>query len=104
MFSRLVTWTPKSLAKWEQARRLGKKRYVWKVGVLSWGLPMFLVMTPFFYIQQHGLTWPPPPGFSLTLILIYAALWAIGGFWFGSVMWSTMEKAYRRHQEESAGG
>ena len=109
MFSKLVRWTPESAAKWEQTRQRGRRRYVWQVGVVSWGIPMFLVMTPLLYVQQHGLTWPAVGGIHLlSLILgiavINAVIFLLGGYCFGAIMWSTMEKAYRRYQEESVGG
>ena len=101
MLSKLVSWTPKSLAKWEQMRLGGKKQYIWKVGVLSWGIPMFISMTGFMYVQKVGLTWPSVENFPFSLMMINAVLWLIGGYWFGATVWSTMEKAYQKHQEEA---
>lgn len=67
---------------------------------------MFLVMTPFFYVQQYGAVWPSAEDFPVLLILVLAsaATWTIGGHWFGSTMWSTMERAYRKYQGESLPG
>jgi hypothetical protein len=106
MFEKLVRWTPKGVYKWEQTRQAGRKRYVWRIGVLGWGGLMFLVMTPFFYIQQYGATWPSAENLlgSVILVLASAAIWLIGGYWFGSTMWSTMERAYREYRGESPHG
>ena len=103
MFSKLVRWTPKGLAKWEQNRRGSKKRFVWQFG-LSWGIPMFIFMTSFMCIRQYGPTWPSMDNLPVSLVLINTAIWPIAGYWAGSTMWSTMERAYRRNQEETTNG
>ena len=90
----------------EQTRQAGRKRYVWWTGVLGWGGLMFLVVTSFIYVQQYGATWPSAEnllGF-LIFVLANAAVWMVGGYWFGSTMWSTMERACRRRQGESLHG
>lgn len=102
MFSKFVSWTPKSLAKWEQKRHGGKRRYIWRDGVLGWGVPMFIVMTSFMYVQKFGPVWPSIGDLPVSLILINAVLWPIGGYWFGATMWSTMERAYQRYQGETS--
>jgi hypothetical protein len=104
MFHKLVRWNEKSITKWERTREAGKRRYVWVTGVLGWGVPMFVVMTAFFYVQQRGLIWPSVEElpFVLGLIPMSALIWFIGGYWFGSTMWSTMERAYKTHQTDSS--
>lgn len=104
MFSKLVRWTPKSVAKWEQRRRGGKKRFVWQFGVLSWGIPMFIFMTSFMYIREYGTTWPSMVNLPVSLVLINAVIWPIAGYWFGSFMWTAMERGYRMNQEETTNG
>lgn len=99
MLHKLVRFNPKSVAKWEHQRQAGKKSYVWRVGVLGWGVPMFIVMTGYFYVQQHGTNWPSIESFPILFVSISAVVWLIAGYWFGSTMWSTMEKAYRAYQE-----
>ncbi len=73
MFHKLVRWDAKSIARWERTREFGKKRYVWRIGVLGWGGLMFLVTTPFIYIQQYGSMWPATEELPL-LFLIFSAL------------------------------
>jgi hypothetical protein len=102
MFHKLVRWNAKSIAKWERTREAGRRRYVWQTGVLGWGAPMFVLMTAFIYVQQKGPTWPSADELPFVLFLIptSALIWLLGGYWFGSTMWSTMERAYRTHQTE----
>lgn len=99
MFHKLVRWNAASLAKWERTRSAGRKRYVWRIGVLGWGGLMFLVMTPYIYLQRYGSTWPSLDGLSVLLTAFSAVVWFVAGYWFGSTMWSTMERAYKRHQQ-----
>ena len=77
---------PEALAKWEKVRARGKARFILVSGVLSYGLPMFIVMT--FLVHRSDLS----PGF----IGISAILWAVGGALFGTIMWYVLERQYRK--------
>jgi hypothetical protein len=75
-------------ARWEWTRRLGFYKYVGLFGVLSWGLPMFLLMT--FFMSPHP---QPPP--SLFFILFSAVLWLCGGICIGWLTWRSAEKKFK---------
>jgi hypothetical protein len=77
---------PAALEKWRQTRARGMKRFVLMTGVLSWGMPMFVVMT--FSVRRADL--------SPTMIAISALLWAVGGALFGATMWLIAERQYRK--------
>lgn len=77
---------PAVLEKWQQTRALGMKRFILMNGVLSWGMPMFVVMT--FFVRRADL--------SPTMIAISALVWAIGGALFGATMWFIAERQYRK--------
>ena len=62
---------PKELKKWEVTRRQGKAKYILLTGVLSWGLPMFVVMT-FVVNRRRDET------LSTGMIAVSAFIWAIG--------------------------
>lgn len=96
--TKLVRWNPRTLAKWENLRTKGKTSYVWFHGVLSWGVPMFVIMTPFLYFQQYGWRWPTVGEFPVFLIVLNLILWPTAGYFFGLVMWSTLEAAYTAHR------
>ena len=76
---------PEVRAKWSQTRAKGKADYVLKAGVLSYGLPMFLIMT--FFVHRERLT--------TNFILVSALLWLLGGVFFGVAMWHVYEARFK---------
>ena len=84
---------PEVLAKWETILAKGKTRYILVSGVLSYGLPMFIVMT--FLLHRDDLS----PGF----IGMSAILWALGGALFGVIMWHVLERQYRKATQGRVG-
>lgn len=81
---------PKDLQKWEVTRQKGKTRFVLVAGVLSWGVPMFAVMT--FVVNRR-----PERPLTPLMILISAVVWLLGGACFGLAMWAITERRYRKH-------
>ena len=75
------------ISKWEVTREKGKLKFILQTGILSWGLPMFGVMTFFVNRREGG---------ELTMgrIGLSAITWAIGGILFGYIMWMLSEKKY----------
>lgn len=80
---------PKELKKWETTRQAGKKKFILFSGVLAWGLPMFVVMT--FIVNRR-----PEVVLSSAMILLSAAIWALGGALFGWLMWMMSERKYQK--------
>lgn len=77
---------PAALEKWQQTRALGMKRVVLVTGVLSWGVPMFVVMT--FFVHRANL--------SPKMLAVSALIWLMGGALFGIAMWFIAERQYRK--------
>ena len=63
---------------------MGKWNYVLTKGVLYWGGIMFLVFTMFSYLFY--------PDVWKELIIFNIVLWGIGGFLFGLLTWSSINK------------
>lgn len=82
---------PAALAQWQKTRALGKRRFVLVSGVLSWGVPMFFVMT--FVIGE--------PEIRPLMIAISALIWLLGGALFGATLWVITERQYRKAREIS---
>ncbi|CAN5222891.1 hypothetical protein BH11PSE14_BH11PSE14_14390 [soil metagenome] len=75
-----------SILRWERIRARGLARYVLVNGVLSYGLPLFALMT--FVVHRAHLT--------VLFVIASALLWALGGALFGWVMWHVRGRMYRR--------
>jgi peptidoglycan/LPS O-acetylase OafA/YrhL len=82
--------TEKDMQKWEAKRAKGRLRFVLENGVLAWGVPMFVFMTYFMNDNQD-----PSPGMLLT----NAVVWAIGGALFGWIVWTIVERKYRKYKQ-----
>ncbi len=80
---------PASVQRWERIRAQGMGRYVLVHGVLSYGLPLFALMT--FVVHRERLN----PAF----IALSALIWLLGGAVFGVVMWHVRGRMYRRIAE-----
>jgi hypothetical protein len=79
---------------WLQIKAKGKKRYVWRTGVMGWGLPVFAIFTPLMLIlgpRTHQLSNAEIAGTTIISLLI----WIVGGYLFGLSMWKTLDKRYR---------
>lgn len=81
---------PKDLQRWERVRKGGKWRFFLLNGMISWGGPMFIIMT--FVFNRN-----PDRPLTPLLIGLSAVLWASGGLLFGVVVWSISERRYQKH-------
>jgi hypothetical protein len=79
---------------WLQIKAKGKKRYIWRTGVMGWGFPVFATFTPLMLIlgpRTHQLSKAEIVG--VTIFSFF--LWMIGGYLFGLSMWKTLDNKYR---------
>jgi hypothetical protein len=90
-----MTGLPKWAEKWQSQRSEGRMKYIIRVGVLGYGLAMFIAMT--FFIS-------PPKVLDARSILVNAAVWAVGGVVFGLLTWWVSEWRYLRYLAKSAAG
>ena len=65
----------------------GPWRHMLVLGVVSWGIPMFIIMT-FVVNRSSELT--------AKSVLMAAAIWLLGGLGFGALTWHFSERRYRR--------
>ena len=73
------------LKAWQETRKQGALRYVLIRGVLSYGVPMFVVMT---LLMRHN-------GIGAKFIALSAILCSLGGAVFGIAMWAVQERLFR---------
>lgn len=94
-----------AVRRWEQRRATGRSAFIWRNGVVGWGLPAALLTAVYKLIQEQGLVWPPhalSPELRLALALIAIAFPALG-YIFGAWLWDRGEAGYRamlREQED----
>ena len=78
----------KQLTDWQTFRTKGKYYFFLVNGILSYGLPMLIVMA---FISK-----PFSAGFTLTAVIVHVITWLLAGLLFGISMWYLNE--YRYHK------
>lgn len=84
----------REIVAWEEARAKGFGKFVVIHGVLSWGLPMLIIIGYFNNILAEGATFAS--------VLIHCIIWFVAGGLFGLVLWLVNERRYKKHQEKLA--
>jgi hypothetical protein len=87
---------PRDLQRWEGIRPKGRPRFVLVTGVLSYGAPMFVIMT--FFVNRH-----PERPLTAAMIAVAAVIWGLGGAAFGLIMWKINESRYQKFLAKQAG-
>ena len=73
---------------WESTRTKGKLNFVLFTGVLSWGLPMFILMA---FMNK-----PFADGFTSKSAIIHYIVWPLAGVLFGVLTWYMSERKYKK--------
>jgi hypothetical protein len=80
--------------RWERQRAMGRRAFVWRYGVLGWGLPAALLTIAYAFIKEQGFSWSAASaspklraGVVITLV-IFPAL----GHMFGGRLWDARER------------
>lgn len=83
------------MADWKQERKQGAFRYIAKIGVLGWGLFMFVIMAVIPMLKSNE----PMDYMSL---LSQAGVWVVAGALFGFIMWYLSEKQYLKYLQSKS--
>lgn len=76
---------------WERIRSKGKWNFAFRTGVLTWAIPVFVILELFRYFFRDGYQ------FALDRVLVGFVTWCVLGFFvFGLLMWWTNERTYRK--------
>ncbi len=79
---------PKEIEQWQKTREKGMVRFILLTGILSYGLPLFVVLN---YMN------PPKMPLSITDLIVTLLICAVaGGSAFGYILWVVQEKRYRK--------
>ena len=79
----------KEINRWEKTREKGRKNFIWRRGVISWGLStgvIWAIVMPLINRDSGFLVYFFPA------IVIFP----IGGYAWGYFMWKYMEKKYQQ--------
>ena len=93
------------VVRWRKMRAGGRSAFVWRHGVVGWGLPAAIVTAAYKVIERLGLGWPSelPPDLHVPLALIalvFPALgWVLGGW-----LWTQGEARHRALLRERGEG
>jgi len=88
--------TPDRATKWTETRAQGQWSFVWRVGILRWGLIMFGTFV--------GMQTAQHPDRILFILALNVPLCLCGGFSFGLLTWLMSEWNYKRHLAKNATG
>lgn len=90
---------------WEQRRAGGRASFVWRYGVLGWGLPAALITVAYAVIKEHGFAISGPFTTKLRIgIALCMVVFPALGHLFGRRMWESGEERYKRMAEERGRG
>ncbi|MBA3031354.1 MAG: hypothetical protein FP816_21420 [Desulfobacteraceae bacterium] len=82
----------KHFRKWEKIRSDGRSSFIWRKGVLQWGITISIFWSILMQIIQ-----PQKPIWIRPLVAII--LFPIGGYIWGLFVWKSTEKKYQQHIE-----
>lgn len=87
----------RTIRRWERLRANGRSYFIWRNGVVGWGLPAALLTAAYKVIQEQGLVWPPAISNELqSAFVLIAVVFPVLGYVFGSWLWTQGEAQYRR--------
>jgi hypothetical protein len=86
-----------SMRRWERERSRGREPFIWRRGVVAWGVPAALVTIGYKLYQEHLLS----GGAVLTHqarmgIIVSAVVFPLCGYLFGRWLWMSSEREYQR--------
>lgn len=79
--------TDKSAKKWHETRKLGRNKYVLRVGILQYGLIMFCIFVGIYASR----------GPFLFIVSLNAIIWSVAGLLVGFFTWHLNEKKYQKY-------
>lgn len=81
-------------ARWERQRAMGRRAFVWRYGVLGWGLPAALLTIAYAFIKEQGFSWSAGAASSRLRvgIVITLVLFPVLGHLFGGRLWDARER------------
>lgn len=102
--ARLAAHDPQ-LARWARLRDGGRSAFLWRNGVVGWGLPAAVVTALYKVVEVQGLAWPPTLSDELRPALVLIALvFPALGYLFGGWLWAQGEARFGARLDAAARG
>ena len=81
-------------ARWARQREIGRRAFVWRYGVLGWGLPAALLTIAYAFIKEQGFSWSAGTTSARLRagIVITLVLFPVLGHLFGARLWNARER------------
>jgi hypothetical protein len=77
---------------WLGVQANGREKFVWRFGVLRWGLSAFAISTSL--MLAFDLRGYQPSAYAIAAVLVCLAIWTLGGYWFGGHVWERLSKKH----------
>jgi len=88
---------PSAIARWERNRAMGRSTFIWRRGVLGWGVPIALLTIAYQVVQEQGFVWRLVMTQHLkTGIGVAMLVFPLCGYLFARWLWMTGEENYER--------
>ena len=83
----------KEISRWEKVREKGRKNYIWRVGVIGWGLSTGVIWATAMPLINRGSAF-------LAYFIPGMIIFPICGYGWGYFMWKYMDKKYQQAKTE----
>ncbi|QZY53623.1 peptidylprolyl isomerase [Crassaminicella profunda] len=85
---------------WERTRQKGKSYFIWRKGVLGWGIPTAILFQVSMAILNNGLNIDAFTSRKFILNLVTSVIvFPIGGYFWGMWMWYWSNKIYNKENK-----
>jgi hypothetical protein len=90
--------TPQRLERIRRKLSRGRPSFIWRYGVLGWGVPVFLMITAWDYFDRYRLHKPFESGYLILHLVLGLPIWIAGGYWAGTIMWRRCNELLETNQ------
>jgi hypothetical protein len=92
------------IARWEKNRAMGRRDFVFRRGVLGWGVPAALITIVYKVVQEQGFVTAPQLTAALrTAIIVALVVFPLCGWIFGRWLWTAGEARYSALVRDATG-
>lgn len=92
---------PEAILRWERNRARGRTNFVWRNGVMGWGLPAAVLTIAYKFVQEHGFVLSSTLSHDLRIgIALALIVFPFCGYLLGGRLWDVGEANYHRMLEQ----